>query len=97
MSWLIARCQRCGFNPWVGKIPWRRAWQLTPVFMAGEPYDRRAWQATVHWVVKSWTQQKQLSHTHTGIFNIIANSISYQMFLSKEIAGQNSHDGIKKN
>ena len=35
--------------------------------------DRRAWQATVHWVVKSWTQQKQLS-MHTGIFNIIANS-----------------------
>ena len=33
--------------------------------------------------------------THTGVFNIISNSISYQMFLSKEIAGQNSHDGIK--
>ena len=24
------------FNPWVGKTPWRRAWQLTPVFWPGE-------------------------------------------------------------
>ena len=23
------------FNPWVGKIPWRRKWQLTPVFLPG--------------------------------------------------------------
>ena len=27
---------RHGFNPWVGKIPWRRAWQPTPVFLPGE-------------------------------------------------------------
>ena len=25
-----------GFDPWVGKIPGRRAWQLTPVFLPGE-------------------------------------------------------------
>ena len=24
------------FSPWVGKIPWRRAWQPTPVFLPGE-------------------------------------------------------------
>ena len=27
-----------GFHPWVGKIPWRRAWQLTPVFLPGESH-----------------------------------------------------------
>ena len=27
------RSTRCGFNPWVRKIPWRRAWQPTPVFL----------------------------------------------------------------
>ena len=26
------QCRRLGFNPWVGKIPWRRVWQLTLVF-----------------------------------------------------------------
>ena len=29
------RCKRCRFNPWVGKIPWRRAWQPPPVFLSG--------------------------------------------------------------
>ena len=27
---------RPGFDPWVGKIPWRRAWKPTPVFLPGE-------------------------------------------------------------
>jgi len=26
------------FDPWVGKIPWRRAWQPSPVFLLGEPH-----------------------------------------------------------
>ena len=29
------RHERHGFDHWVGKIPWRRAWQSTPVFLAG--------------------------------------------------------------
>ena len=32
------QCRRPGFNPWAGKIPWRRAWQPTPVFLAGESH-----------------------------------------------------------
>ena len=30
------RRKRHGFDPWVRKIPWRRAWQPTPVFLPGE-------------------------------------------------------------
>ena len=30
------RCERCRFCPWVGKIPWWRIWQPTPVFLPGE-------------------------------------------------------------
>ena len=41
------RHKRDVFDPWVRKIPWRRAWQLTPVLLTGESY-RGAWQATVH-------------------------------------------------
>ena len=44
-----------GFDPWVGKIPWRRAWQRTPVFLPGESLDRGAWQATIHGVTQSRT------------------------------------------
>ena len=35
-SSICLQCRRPGFNPWVGKIPWRRAWQSTPVFLPGE-------------------------------------------------------------
>ena len=29
-------CRRSGFEPWVGKLAWRKAWQPTPVFLPGE-------------------------------------------------------------
>ena len=32
------RQRRPGFHPWVRKIPWRRAWQPTPVFLPGESH-----------------------------------------------------------
>jgi len=35
------RGKRCGFDPWVGKISWRRAWQPTPVFLLGESHGQR--------------------------------------------------------
>ena len=35
------QCRRCRFNPWVRKIPWRRAWQLAPVFLPGESPGQR--------------------------------------------------------
>ena len=30
------------FKPSVGKIPWRRAWQSTPVFLSGESYGQKS-------------------------------------------------------
>ena len=33
---------RHGFDPWVGKTFWRRAWQPTPVFLLEESIDRGA-------------------------------------------------------
>ena len=32
--------KRCEFNPWVKKIPWRRAWEPTPVFLLGESHGQ---------------------------------------------------------
>ena len=36
------QCRRCGFNPWAGKIPWKRKWQPTPVFLPGKSYGQRS-------------------------------------------------------
>ena len=38
---LTSQCRRPGFDPWVGKIPWRRKWQPTPVFLPGESCGQR--------------------------------------------------------
>ena len=32
------RHKRCGCDPWVGKIPWEKKWQLTSVFLPGESH-----------------------------------------------------------
>ena len=36
------RHRRRGFDPWVRKIPWRRAWQPTPVFLPGESQGQKS-------------------------------------------------------
>ena len=41
----ICQCRKCKkirFNPWVGKIPWSRTWQSTPLFLPGKSYGQRS-------------------------------------------------------
>ena len=33
---------RCGFDPWVEKIPWRKAWQPNPVFLHGKFHGQKS-------------------------------------------------------
>ena len=46
------QCRRCSFDPWVGKIPWRRKWNPVQYSCLGTPMIRGAWRATVHEVAK---------------------------------------------
>ena len=36
------QCRRYGFSPWVRKIPWKRKWQPTPVFLPGKSQGQRS-------------------------------------------------------
>ena len=40
--------KRCGFDPWVWKIPWRRAGQRTPIFLPGKSHGQRSLVGSVH-------------------------------------------------
>ena len=41
--WLIClQCGRPGFDPWLGKIPWRRKWRPTPVLLPGKFHGQRS-------------------------------------------------------
>ena len=39
---LACQCRRLRFNPWARKIPWRRIWQPTPVFLPWESHCQRS-------------------------------------------------------
>ena len=49
------------FNPWVGKIPWRRDWQLTPVFLPGEFHGQRSLAGYSPWCHKESDMTEQLT------------------------------------
>ena len=36
------QCKSPGFNPWVGKMPWRREWQTIPIVLPGEFHEQRS-------------------------------------------------------
>ena len=48
--------KRLGFDPWVGKVPWRKKQQPSPLFLPGNSMDRGTWWATVHRFAKSRTR-----------------------------------------
>ena len=54
------QCRRHGFDPWVGKIPWRRKWQPTPVFLPGKSPGQRNVVSYSPWACKrvghDWAQ-----------------------------------------
>ena len=56
-------------DPWVGKIPWRRKRQPTPVLLPRKSYGRRSLvQATVHGVTKSRAQLSDFTSLHFAYF-----------------------------
>ena len=55
------QCKRHGFHPWVGKIPWRRKWQATPVFLTEESHGQRRWVGYSPWGHKELDKTERLS------------------------------------
>ena len=53
----LLQCRRPRFDPCIRKIPWRKEWLPTPVFLPGKFHEQRrgSWQARVHGVTKSQT------------------------------------------
>ena len=46
---MCLQCRRPGFNPWVGKIPWRGEWLSTPIFLSGEFHGQRSLKGYSPW------------------------------------------------
>ena len=80
---IYLECRRPGFDPWAGRIPWRRERLPTPVFLPGNSMDRGAWWATVHGVPKSPTQLSNLTFTffHKTYCKSLQNTWEYYNIL----------------
>ena len=54
-------CRRPEFDTWVGKIPWRRAWQPAPVFLPGESHELRSLAGCSPWGCSELNMTEQLA------------------------------------
>ena len=59
------RHKRCGLDPWIKKIPWRRAWQPTPVLLPGKSHGQRSLVGYSPRGHKGSDKTEWLTHTHT--------------------------------
>ena len=68
------QCRRHGFDPWVGKIPWRRKWQLTAVFLPGESHGQRSLGRGGHspWGCKESDTTQQLNNSKAEVLGFCA-------------------------
>ena len=65
------QCQRPGFNPWVGKIPWRGEWLPTPIFLPGEFHGQRRLVGYGSWTHKEPDTTKHLTLSLCLLRNIV--------------------------
>ena len=56
--------QKTQFKPWVRKMPWRRKWQPTPVFLPGKPHGQRSLVGYSPQGCKESDTTEQLNHQH---------------------------------
>ena len=66
------RHKRCIFDPWVRKIPWRRKWHPTPVFLPGKSHGQRTlagYSPCGHTELDDWSDlaQHRTAHMYTYI------------------------------
>ena len=57
------RHKRCRFSPWVGKIPWRRKWQPSLVFLPGKSHGQRSLAGYSPWGCKESDMTEVTWHT----------------------------------
>ena len=77
------QCRGCRFPPRVGKIPWRRAWQPTPILLPGEaPWAEEPGGLRLQRVGHDWSD---LAHTHTCIHSDTWTIWTIKIFCSVQV------------
>ena len=77
--------EKPGFNPWVGKIPWRWKWQPNPVFLPGESQGQKSLVGPSPWGCKELVTTESLSGVQ---FFATLRTVAHQAPLSMEFSRQ---------
>ena len=62
---ICLQCRRPRFDPWVGKIPWRREWLPTPIFLPGEFHGQRSLVCYSLWSCSLQRRTREFSSSYT--------------------------------
>ena len=76
------RHKALGFDPWVRKIPWRRAWQPTPIFSPGESHEQRSLVGYGPWDHKESDTTRAIEHAQTQTHRKCTNHVFTKLPLS---------------
>ena len=68
------QCRRCGFSPWVGKIPWSRKWQPTPVLLVHGQRNLADYSPWGHKELDT-TEATEHMHSHVPEADYLAGSV----------------------
>ena len=78
---------RPGFYPWVGKTPWRREWQPTPVFLLGEFHGQRSLESYSPWRCQESDTCSQACTINYVVGTIILNKLLSAISIKKKGKG----------
>ena len=82
---MCLHCRRPGFYPWVGKMPWRRKWQPTPVSLPGKSHGQWSLVGCSPWGCKELGMTERLIfNTAFLLTNILTVKLSGILYLQKQ-------------
>ena len=88
------RLQRLAFDPWVGKIPWRREWQPTPVFLPGKSDGQRSLAVYSPWGCKELGTTERLNLLTCVRLFATPWTVAHQAPLSMKFSRQEYWSGL---
>ena len=92
------RHKRSRFDPWVGEIPWRRAWQPSPAFLPGESHGQRSLAGYSPYGRKELDLTKVTYHVHCfqePSCSMLESSWSYVQFSSVQFSRSVMPDSLR--
>ena len=90
---VVKRCRRCGLDPWIEKISWRRKWQPTLVFLPGGSHGQGSLVGYSPWghkrVRHDWAAQQQQQIVFVTMFFLfyVAGYFCFVFFFSCKSCG----------